>query len=91
MAETIETIETKFCKENVFLESSFQFVFQTLFLLPTIILNFTSLNGTNDFDLSDLVNWKLLSILLSFGTFAFTTYKIRYHFFKRKCLHKMML
>jgi len=56
------------------LESSFQFNFQTLYLLPTIILNF-KLNGTND--LTDLVNWKLLSILLSFGTFAFTTYKIR--------------
>ena len=56
-------------------ESSFQFVFQTAFILPTIILNITTVNGS--YDLSDLVNWKLLSIILSFGTFAYTSYKIR--------------
>ena len=59
------------------LESSFQFVFQTTFILPTIIMNFTNVNGTSD--LSDLVDWKLASIIISFGTFAFTTYKIRYY------------
>ena len=60
------------------LESSFQFVFQTTFILPTIIMNFTNVNGTSD--LSDLVDWKLASIIISFGTFAFTTYKIRFTF-----------
>ena len=58
------------------LESSFHFLFQTLFILPTIIMNFTNVHGTSD--LSDLVDWKLASIIISFGTFAFTTCKIRF-------------
>ena len=57
-------------------ESSFQFWFQSVFLFPTI---FTSFLGTADglSTWSDLFNLRMLSIFFSFGSFAFTFYKIR--------------
>ncbi len=55
-------------------ESSFQFWFQAVYLMPTIFISFTvesqSLN---------LFEWRIVSILISFGTFALTFYKIRYN------------
>ncbi len=58
------------------MESSFQFWFQTVFLFPTIFISFVSTEGGLS-TLSDLFNLRLLSIGFSFGSFAFTFYKIR--------------
>ena len=57
------------------IESSFQFFFQTVYVLPTIILSFTDVSGT--FDWTDLFNWKSFSILLSFASFAWAFFAIR--------------
>ena len=56
-------------------EASFQFFFQTVYVLPTLILSFTDVSGT--FDWKDLVNWKTFSIVLSFASFAWAFYVIR--------------
>ena len=57
-------------------EASFQFMFQTVYLMPTIIISFTTESqGTTKW--TDLFQWRIISILLSFGTFAFTFYNIR--------------
>ena len=56
-------------------EASFQFFFQTVYVFPTLILSFTDVSGT--FDLKDLFNWKLFSIILSFASFALAFYRIR--------------
>ena len=57
-------------------ESSFQFFFQTVFLLPNIVLTFTDPDGSLVW--TDLFNWKTVSILLSFMSFAWAFYAIRY-------------
>ena len=57
-------------------ESSFQFFFQTVFLLPNIVLTFTDPDGSLVW--TDLFNWKTISILLSFMSFAWAFYAIRY-------------
>ena len=57
------------------MESSFQFWFQTIFLIPTIIISFTDAGGSIIW--TDLFNWRIASILISFGTFALTFYNIR--------------
>ena len=59
------------------IEASFQFFFQTVYVLPTIILNFTDVTGTGRLDWQDLFNWKMFSIVLSFASFAWTFYVIR--------------
>ena len=59
-------------------ESSFQFWFQTVYLMPTIIISFTS-ESQGSTKWTDLCQWKIVSILISFGTFAFTFYNIRYN------------
>ena len=56
-------------------ESSFQFLFQSLYILPTILLAFDNLNSLSD--LTDLVDWKFLSILMSFVSFAWSSFNIR--------------
>ena len=56
-------------------ESSFQFFFQTVFLLPNIVLTFTDPDGSLVW--TDLFNWKTFSILLSFMSFAWAFYAIR--------------
>ena len=56
-------------------EASFQFFFQTVYVLPTLILTFTDVSGT--FDWKDLFNWKIFSIILSFASFAWAFYLIR--------------
>ena len=56
-------------------EASFQFFFQTVYVLPTLILTFTDVSGT--FDLKDLFNWKIFSIILSFASFALLFYQVK--------------
>ena len=56
-------------------EASFQFFFQTVYVLPTLILSFTDVSGTSDW--KDLFNWKTFSIVLSFASFAWAFYVIR--------------
>ena len=61
------------------IESSFQFWFQTIYAFPTILLTVNEDNeGQTRIDTNDFVNMRMLSILFSFGTFAFTFYNIRY-------------
>ena len=56
-------------------ESTFQFLLQSLFVLPTIILAMVNLSSLAD--LTELVDFKILSILLSFITFAWSSFNIR--------------
>ena len=56
-------------------ESTFQFLLQSLFVLPTIILAMVNLSSLSD--LTELVDYKILSILLSFITFAWSSFNIR--------------
>ena len=56
-------------------ESSVQFFFQTVFLLPNIVLTFTDPDGSLVW--TDLFNWKTISILLSFMSFAWAFYTLR--------------
>ena len=57
------------------LESSFQFLFQGLYSLPTLTVAFMDIRGINN--LTDLVNWKVVSIIFSFLSFAQTSFNIR--------------
>ena len=56
-------------------EASFQFFFQTVYVLPTLILSFTDVSGS--FDWKDLFNIQIFSIILSFASFAWAFYVIR--------------
>ena len=56
-------------------ESSFQFVFQGTYLLPILILAFMDIDRANQ--LNNLLNWRILSIILSFFTYSLTSYKLR--------------
>ena len=58
------------------MESSFQFFFQGLFSLPTLVFSFMDIHD-GGMDMTDLVNWKIASIVISFLTFAFTSFNIR--------------
>ena len=51
----------------------FQFFFQTVFILPSLVKSVTG-SGT---DWEDLINAKTLSILMSFFSFARSFYAIR--------------
>ena len=57
------------------IESGFQFWFQSIYLLPTLILSFMDIDGLNSW--TDLFNWRIFSIAMSFATFAWTFFKIR--------------
>ena len=57
------------------MESGFQFWFQTVYILPTIILSFIKIGGNAEW--ADLFNWRMFSILMSFASFAWTFYTIR--------------
>ena len=59
-------------------ESSFQFWFQTVYLMPTIFISFTAESQSLK-TWTDLFQWRIVSILISFGTFALTFYNIRYN------------
>lgn len=54
-------------------ESSFQFLFQSLYFLPTIVLALVDLSS-----LSDLVDIKILSIIFSFVSFSWSSFTIRF-------------
>ena len=56
-------------------ESSFQFFLQTTFILPSVILFFTDPSAGAEW--TDLVNWRFVSIGMSFASFTFGFYKIR--------------
>ena len=56
-------------------ESTFQFFFQTTYLVPTIVLNFSKASGSNDINI--LFNLRMFSILSSFFTVAFSYFSIR--------------
>ena len=56
-------------------ESRFQFFYQTVFIFPSIVLSVTADAGGGDW--RKLVNWRSLSILLSFTSFAWNYYTIR--------------
>ena len=47
---------------------------QTVFVMPTLIVSYFEANN----DWTDLVNIRVLSILISFASFAWTFYTIRY-------------
>ena len=57
------------------IESGFQFSFQSIYLMPTLILSFIGIGETTSW--TDLFNWRLFSIAMSFYTFAWTFYSIR--------------
>ena len=57
------------------IESGFQFWFQSIYLMPTLILSFIGIGETTSW--TDLFNWRLFSIAMSFYTFAWTFYSIR--------------
>ena len=59
------------------LEACFQFWFQTVYLLPSLILVFMDINDGN-MEVTDLINFKILSIVLSFLTFTWASFTIRY-------------
>ena len=64
------------------LESNFQFWFQTQFILPGLVANI--LDYTNDqLGLTDLFNFRVFSILLSFVSISWTAVKIRLVFYKK--------
>ena len=58
------------------LEACFQFWFQTNFLLPSVILGIIDIDGADQ--ITDLVNFRIFSIFLSFFTFAWASFTIRY-------------
>ena len=57
-------------------ESSFQFYFQTTFLVPVIIVNI--LNIQNVKLLTDFFNWRVFSISMSFVTISWSFFNIRF-------------
>ena len=57
-------------------ESGFQFFFQSVFKLPSLLLSITSHRAGSSW--KDLVNWATASIALSFLSFAWTYTTIRY-------------
>ena len=75
--EDQKTITTISMINEATMESSFQFLFQGLFSLPTLVFSFKDLYD-GDMKMTDLVNWKIVSIILSFLTFAFTSFNISY-------------
>ena len=56
-------------------ESSFQFFFQGVFLFPALIMACMDVSGASE--LTNLVNWRILSIIISFLSFSWTSINIR--------------
>ena len=75
--EDQKTITTISMINEASMESSFQFIFQGLVSLPTLVFSFMDIYD-GDMKMTDLVNWKIVSIILSFLSFAFTSFNIRY-------------
>ena len=76
--EDQKTITTISMINEASMESSFQFIFQGLYSLPTLVFYFMDIYD-GEKKLTDLVNWKIVSIVLSFVSFAFTSFNIRYY------------
>ena len=74
--EDQKTITTISMINEASMESSFQFLFQGLFSLPTLVYYFNNIYK-GEIKLEVLVNWKILSIILSFWSFAFASFNIR--------------
>lgn len=60
------------------LEASFQFFFQTVYIMPSVVVAFVRLCDSKTFAWEDLFNRRISSILLSFLTFSWALYAIRY-------------
>ena len=71
-----QKIETFSMISETAIESVFQFWFQSLYLMPTLVINilFYSDGSTKS---TDLVNWQVVSILFSFVSIAWSAVKIR--------------
>ena len=69
------------------MESSFQFLFQSLFSLPTLVIAYLDIHE-GKLSMSQLVNWKNVSIVLSFLSFALSSFNIRYVVYERKLFKK---
>ena len=61
------------------MESNFQFWFQTQYILPALVTNILDFTDGN-LDITELVNWRVFSIILSFVSISWTAVKIRYLF-----------
>ena len=59
------------------LEASFQFFFQTVYIMPSVVVALISLFDSRTFAWEDLFNRRITSILLSFLTFSWAFYAIR--------------
>ena len=57
-------------------ESSFQFYFQTTFLVPVIIVKIIHIQNVKL--LTDIFNWRVFSIAMSFVTISWSFYNIRF-------------
>ena len=57
-------------------ESSFQFYFQTTFLVPVIIVKILDIENVKL--LTDIFNWRVFSIAMSFVTISWSFYNIRF-------------
>ncbi len=60
------------------LEASFQFFFQTVYIMPSVVVAFVGVFDSKTFAWEDLFNRRISSILLSFLTFSWAFYAIRY-------------
>merc|ERR1712218_696405 len=58
------------------LESNFQFWFQTQYILPALVTNILDFTDGN-LDITELVNWRVFWIILSFVSISWTAVKIR--------------
>ena len=59
------------------LEASFQFFFQTVYIMPSVVVAFVGVFNSKTFAWEDLFNRRISSILLSFLTFSWAFYAIR--------------
>ena len=79
-----EEKEDKIEKSEIFsmvcesgLESNFQFWFQTQFILPVLVINILAYTN-GQLGITDLFNWRIFSIVLSFISISWTAVKIRH-------------
>ena len=59
------------------LEASFQFFFQTVYIMPSVVVAINGIFDSKTFAWEDLFNRRILSILISFLTFSWAYYAIR--------------
>ena len=67
------------------MEASFQSFFQTVYLMPTLIISFIDASGQGANQWTDLFNWRLFSILMSFLSLAWAFYNIRLYLIINIC------